>query len=440
MKALLLSSSFPYPVNVGRKVIMAGFIEYLVTVLGPENVVFAYIGSETDAAGAHGAPCATSILSLDGLPRRLAGAAWQGLIRRRHAFQEMMLRSRTAFREVRALIRQMGPDLVIVDTVRMAQYVETASLRPYRSILYLDDLYSLRYQRMINAMRAYPEAVLDPFGTFGRFIPPVMRGVMRGQAIQQRLLALESHLLERREKELPHRFDSVLLLNADESRRLAMYSKANNIATIKPFLTRHRNKLPRHFTGEPTYLFLGNLQYPANAHSLAIFLTQAVPALLHTDPRTRLIVIGRGADPRLQDQSRQYNGRVEFLDFVEDLAPLMSTAAAMVVPLVYGSGLKMKVLDGLYYGLPIVSTFSGIEGVPVAHGSECFIVDRVSAFVDPLLDLRDVDLNGRMSQRGQELYTREFAPEAVWDQYGEIFGTRERASRRDAMREMRMRA
>lgn len=440
MKALLLSSSFPYPVDVGRKVIMAGFIEYLISVLGAENVTFAYMESGADGESPIRAPCGVSLLSLEGLPKRLAGVAWQGLIKKRRAFQEMMLRSRTAFREVQSLLQQISPDLVVVDTVRMAQYVESLSPKPYRSILYLDDLYSLRYRRMIGAMRAYPEAVLDPFGTFGRFIPPAMREMMRGQALQQRLLSLESHLLERREKELPYRFDSVLLLNADESRSLAMRSKANNITTVKPFLAGHRNRLPRRFTGEPTYLFLGNLRYPANAFSLAVFLAQALPALLRTDPRTKLIVVGRGADPRLKELGSESGGHIEFRDYVEDLAPLMSKAAAMVVPLVYGSGLKMKVLDGLYYGIPIVSTPWGIEGVPAAHGSECFIVDDVSGFVEPLLDLRDVDLNTRMSQRGQELYAKEFAPEVVWDQYGQIFGTRERFSRVDAMPEQRMQA
>jgi glycosyltransferase involved in cell wall biosynthesis len=181
--------------------------------------------------------------------------------------------------------------------------------------------------------------------------------------------------------------------------------------------------LPRRFAGDPTYLFLGNLQYPANAYSLSLFMREAMPGLVRTQPRTKLIVLGRGANADLMKQSRSWDGHIQFLDFVEDLAPLMSTAAAMVVPLIYGSGLKMKVLDALYYGLPVVSTRHGIDGVPATAGRECFIEDDVAAFVNPLTQLLDVGLNRRMSHCAQNLYAEQFAPEIVWNEYEAIFGT-----------------
>lgn len=428
MKALILSSSFPYPVDVGRKVIISGIVEYLVSVLGAENVIFAYIASPSDMGGDRSAPCRVEVLPLDGIARRVAGAAWQGAIRRCRALQEMMLYSRRANGRLRELMSAVSPDLVVVDTVRMAQYAEACAVGRPRSILYLDDLYSLRYRRMIEAMRAYPEAALDPLGTFGRFLPAFARDLMRGRTIQKGLLALESGILELREAELPHRFDSVLLLNDAEASALVARSDAINVKTIKPLLRGHRHRLPRRFTGEPTYLFLGNLRYPANACSLSLFLSQAMPALLRADPRAKLVVVGRGADERLREQSASSNGHVELLDFVEDLAPLMSTAAAMIVPLIYGSGVKMKVLDGLYYGLPIVSTPSGIDGVPAADGSECFIAKDMPSFVEPLLRLRDVDVNERVSASAKHLYAREFAPEVVLSQYREIFGAGVRAA------------
>lgn len=425
MKVLVLSSSYPYPVDIGRKVIISGFLEYLVSVFGSENVTFVYIASAADAAPDALLPCRTFALSLDGIWQRLLGVAWQSIICKRHALQEMMLYSRRAVTQLRQLMRATSPDLVIVDTVRMAQYLEASTPKPLRSILYLDDLYSLRYRRMLLAMHAHPETDLAPIGTFGRFLPAFMRRLIRGRTVQRRLLSLESQLLEKREEELPDRFDSVLLLNAEETAQLMAVSSANNILTVKPLLRAHHNRLPRQFTGEPTYLFLGNLGYPANASSLSLFLSQAMPNLVDAEPRTKLIVVGRGADARLKEQSGRWNGRVQLLDFVEDLAPLMATAAAMVVPLIYGSGLKMKVLDGLYYGVPIVSTPSGIDGVPAIHGRECFIADDIPAFVEPLLHLCDVDLNNHVSARAQQLYASEFAPDVVWSQYSEIFGSRQ---------------
>jgi len=427
MKALILSSSFPYPVDVGRKVIISGILEYLVSALGAENVTFAYIASPSDIGEDRTAPCRVVVLPLDGLGRRLGGAAWQGGIRRRRALQEMMLYSRHASARLRDLMRTVCPDLVVVDTVRMAQYAEACAVGRPQSVLYLDDLYSLRYRRMIEAMRAYPEAALDPLGTFGRFLPAFARDLIQARLFQKCLLALESGILERREAELPYRFDSVLLLNEAEACTLAARSDAINVKTIKPLLRVHCHRLPRRFEGAPTYLFLGNLRYPANACSLSLFLSQAMPALLRAEPRAKLLVVGRGADERLREQCARLVGHVELMDFVEDLAPLMATAAAMIVPLIYGSGVKMKVLDGLYYGLPIVSTPSGIDGVTAVDGSECFIAKDMPSFVEPLLRLCDIDLNERVSANARGLYAKEFAPEVVLGQYAEIFGVSTRA-------------
>lgn len=423
MKVLVLSSSFPYPVDIGRKVILSGFVEYLVSSLGPANVTFAYIASENDVSVPMPVPCGVVALPLAGIGRRVAGAAWQSVIRKRHALQEMMLYSRDAAAQLREVMRTTAPDLVVVDTVRMAQYLEAFVAAPPRSILYLDDLYSLRYQRMIEAMRAYPDVAMELIGTFGRFLPPFMRHLVRGQTIQRHLLHFESQILEKREKELPRRFESVLLLNADEVARLKSHSQAQNITTVKPLLRAHRNRLPRRFAGEPTYLFLGNLGYPANAHSLSLFMEKAMPGLIRAHPGTRLIVVGRGATEDVRQRGSGLSDHVRFLDFVEDLAPLMASAAAMVVPLIYGSGLKMKVLDALYFGLPFVSTSCGIDGVPTTPGSECYVEDDIAAFIEPLTRLLDIDANQRMSDNGQKLYAEEFAPEVVWREYGEIFGT-----------------
>ncbi len=423
MKVLIISSSFPYPVDIGRKVIISGFLEYFISAFGAENVVLAYVTPVADLAPRGEINCNVLTLPLDGIGQRLVGTTWQSLICRRHAVQEMMLYSRRAATQLEHLLQALSPSLVIVDTVRMAQYIESAMPRPARSILYLDDLYSLRYKRMLLAMDAYPDVALDSIGSFGRFLPSFMKSLAGGTVAQQYLLRLESGLLEKREQELPRRFDSVLLLNADEAASLAGQAGTKNVFTVKPLLRRHRHRLPRCFTGDPTYLFLGNLQYPANAYSLSLFMREALPGLVRAQPRTKLIVVGRGANADLMDAGRLWMDHVQFLDFVEDLAPLMATAAAMVVPLIYGSGLKMKVLDALYYGVPIVSTRHGIDGVPATDGRECFIEDDIAAFVSPLTQLLDLDMNCRMSRCAQELYAEQFAPEVVWNQYQEIFGS-----------------
>jgi glycosyltransferase involved in cell wall biosynthesis len=422
LKVLVASSSFPYPLDIGRKVVISGFLDYLVGTFGEANVTFAYLGDSPDSALLSAMPCESVALPLDGTAPRLGRVFWHSFVRQRYALQEMVLYSRRAAERLHELEHTLRPDIVVGDTVRMARYFESSHYRPMRSVLYLDDLYSLRYRRMIETTRAHPDMVLDAIGTFGRFLPARMRGAVKGRTFQRALLGLESRLLERREIELTRRFDRLLLLNSEETARLGQRAVARNVGTVKPLLRCHRNRLPRQFAGQPTYLFLGNLHYPANAYSLSLFMARAMPKLIEADGRAKLLVIGRQRGTGLAEQARALGSHVEFLDYVEDLAPLMATAAAMVIPLVYGSGLKLKALDALYYGIPIVSTDCGMDSIPVTPNRDALIENDLDQFVAPMLRLLDPETNDRISEASQRLYAEEFAPEVVWREYGDIFG------------------
>lgn len=420
-KVLVVSSSFPYPPDIGRKVVIVGFLSYLARTFGENNVTFAHIGEDPDFAGQSPLPCRSAPLPLDDLGRRMSRVFWHSVVRQHYALQEMMLYSKRAEERLGDLIDAIRPDIVLGDTIRMARYFERRAYRAPRSILYLDDLYSLRYRRMLDTIQAHPDVALDAIGTFGRFLPRSIRRAVRGRELQRVLLGFESRLLNRREIELTQHFDQVLLLNRDEKARLTQSSGAQNIGTVKPLLGSHRGRLPRRFDGMPTYLFLGNLLYPANAYSLSLFIARTLPELIKADPRTKLLVIGRHRGSGLPEKARSLAPHIEFLDYVEDIAPLMATAAAMVIPLVYGSGLKMKALDALYYGIPMVSTDCGIDSIPVRPGCDVLIENDVAEFVSPLLRLLDPALNDRISGASQRLYAQEFAPEVVWREYGAIF-------------------
>jgi glycosyltransferase involved in cell wall biosynthesis len=418
MKVAIVTSSFPFPADIGRKVVMAGFLDYFMNSCGGSEVTFICIASASDQ-GTWPLRCRYCHIELGGIGRRAIGVAWQSFIRRRRAVQEMLIYSRSAAALVDQLIRALNPDLVFVDTLRVAQYTEAHSLAPH-SVLYLDDLYSLRYRRMLEAMRAHPLAQIDPLGSFARFVPAGVQHAIHIHAIQEALLRLESTLLERREQELPREYDRVLLLNEHEADHLRGQAAVANVSVVKPLLS-PRATLPRRFSGTPHFVFLGNLKYPANAYSLSLFMTSVLPNLVAREQSIRLSVIGRGASPGLKALAARFDGHVEFLDFVDDLAPLLAQAAGMVVPLIYGSGLKLKVLDALHFGLPVVSTHKGVEGLPVQNGIDCLIEDDLSSFPERMLQLLDPSLNEQMSNAGQQLYVREFAPEVVRREYAGIF-------------------
>jgi glycosyltransferase involved in cell wall biosynthesis len=222
---------------------------------------------------------------------------------------------------------------------------------------------------------------------------------------------------------MPDAFDEVLLFNAGEAAYLRDLTGAANVRVISPLISVRRvsGQLQRAFRGEPIFLFVGNLLYPANAYSLSLFLRRAMPALVEQVPDVRVMVVGRDADAGLVELTRTFGGRVELLGYIDNLEPLACSAAGMVVPLMFGTGLKIKVIEALALGLPVVSTSCGVDGLDVRNGVECLIEDDLAAFPRTMLQLLDPAINERLSCAGAAFYAARFAPDVVWAQYYSLF-------------------
>ncbi len=70
--------------------------------------------------------------------------------------------------------------------------------------------------------------------------------------------------------------------------------------------------------------------------------------------------------------------------FVPDLSPLLNNAGIFVVPLNAGSGIRVKILEAMAHGLPIVSTSIGVEGLPVVSGEHLLVADTPEAFANAI--------------------------------------------------------
>lgn len=425
MTTLILSSSYPLPADVGRKVVMSGFLEWL---QGAGSAGSAHNGR---IVYAHLAPprreqrdrLAVDLYEaeIDPAWKRLGAMAVEGLLRRRMPLQIAALGAADAAETLARLVAKLAPDLVIADTLRVVPVLERLPLEGARKVLYLDDLYSRRYARMIETIDRHPEAELDSLGTFARFLPNWMTRLVRLPRLQRALLMREMALMEAAEDSAPPRFDRCLLLNGQEAELLRRRSGADNIVSVPPFIKARECRLEPRPLDPPRFLFLGNLGYPANAYGLSRFLSEAAPQLFAARPDASLDIIGKGAGPALQAQVARLGGRVRLRGFVEDLDAALADATALIAPVLYGTGVKIKIIDALARGLPIVSTPTGVEGIEVVDGREGFLRETLAGFVEPLLQLTDPVVNRASSEAALELYRRRYSRDAAFAAYEEAF-------------------
>ena len=101
--------------------------------------------------------------------------------------------------------------------------------------------------------------------------------------------------------------------------------------------------------------------------------------------------------------------------WVEDIRPYVEMSKVFVVPLKSGSGTRLKILDAMAMGIPVVSTSIGAEGLDVKHGENILLADFPDEFCSAILKLlRDNEFSRLVIHKASELVRQKYAWKSVW--------------------------
>ena len=170
---------------------------------------------------------------------------------------------------------------------------------------------------------------------------------------------------------------------------------------------RFRSADPTVTPGPPRLLFVGNLHHRPNAQGLEVFLRTSWPGLAETFPKLELHVVGPGASEELRARRGR---RVIFHGYVEDVRPHFAAATLMVVPIFSGGGTRLKVLEALASGTPLVSTSLGCEGLSITDGREALLADSTSDFQNAVAALlRQPERRAALAEAGRRLVEERYS-------------------------------
>jgi glycosyltransferase involved in cell wall biosynthesis len=166
---------------------------------------------------------------------------------------------------------------------------------------------------------------------------------------------------------------------------------------------------PRADPGGNTLLFCGGLDWYPNADALAYLMHEIWPQLVRARPNVCVVVVGRNPPKWLVRLSRS-DHRIRVTGFVDDVRPYFREATVYICPVRVGGGTRLKVLDALAMGTPLVSTTFACSGLPVQNGHHVLLADTAEAFVKQVLrTLDDRPLRAKLAYHARELVCRQFS-------------------------------
>lgn len=293
------------------------------------------------------------------------------------------LRSKDMARRLQRLMSQFRFDVVHADTLGLAPYVPLVAHAG--TVLNHHDIESALVQR-----RALSERSL------------VWRKFWSYEA---------AHLLAAERRWCPS-FHVNMVVSDDEG-RLVKPSCGESKICVVPNGVDIEYFTPRSDPGGNRLLFCGRLDQLANKGAITYFFNSIWPELSGRVKSLEIDVVGKNPPAWLLELSRR-DSRVHVPGFVDDVRPYFQKATVFVCPITDGGGTRLKILDALAMGMPVVTTTFAASGLALQDGQHLLMADTSEHFIENTLRLlSDKVLRQSLTHGATDVVTRKYSWETI---------------------------
>jgi len=160
-----------------------------------------------------------------------------------------------------------------------------------------------------------------------------------------------------------------------------------------------------------TLIYPGSLTYDANLDAMEFFLEKIFPLIRSSHPSAELKITGNHEGVPLNPSFSEEG--VNLTGYLKNIKEAVAESWVCVVPLRKGAGTRLKILEAMALGTPVVSTKKGAEGIDVTHEKNILIADEPRLFADAVNRLlEDEQLRQQLSLNGRRLVEERYG----WDQ------------------------
>lgn len=272
----------------------------------------------------------------------------------------------------------------------------------------------------LNMMRFVPHGwkgtvILDEHNAVWQVVERLHRGA--SNPLARLMLGREVRLVRKQEGVACRRAQVVLAVSAHDQEALREVAGASVPVEVVPITVDAEQFRPVYEAREPhanQAFTIGTMFWPPNSEGVIWWLREGYQQLRSLCPAVTYDIVGARPPQALQTLAESCEG-VHVYGYVADATPFWQHATLLAVPLLSGGGVRVKILEAMAMGVPVVSTTMGCEGLDVRHNEHLLIADTPADFARACATiLQDKAQAQRLAQNARQLILERYdAPVAL---------------------------
>ena len=364
MRVLFLTPQLPYPPQKGTALRNWGLIHGLAERHRISLLSFRSPEQEVDPAPPLASIC-ERILTVPQPERSRRERLWD-MLTTRQPDMALRLSSHLYDQELKKLLEGNVFDVIQIEGIELAPYLDTVRSLAQDAVVVFDDHnceYLLQERTFLTDL----------------YSPARWSGAAYSFVQWQRLRRYEERTCRHADRVLAvSDADAAALRRLIPDLDVTVVPNGIDTETYRPATTRAEDR-------ENTLVFTGTMDFRPNVDAVLWFAKDVLPLVQADAPDVRFLVVGQRPHRRLTPL--RGNPAVTLTGWVEDVRPYFGQATVYVAPLRMGGGTRLKLLEAMAMGTPIVATSLGAEGYPVENGRELILADTPSSFADAVVAL-----------------------------------------------------
>ena len=380
MKILLLTQVLPYPPDSGPKIKTFNVLKHLAASHEVHLVSFVRSAAESENAAVLREYC-----------REV-----HTVVMRRSAF-------RNAWFFARSLLTRKPFIILRDESSEMHALIAELVGREHFDVVHADQLNMVQYALVLGGV----SKILDAHNAVWTIVHQTWRSTPPGP--RKWVLGLEWKKLRRYEGTAGQHCDEILAVSEEDKQALVSAGCPESRFTVIPIaIDTQETRAVERDPDARSIIHVGTMFWPPNIEGILWFARRVYPLIRESMPQTQLYLVG--AKPRADVQALQdQDDSIQVTGYLDNLVPYLRQSAVFVVPLLAGSGMRVKILDAWAWGIPIVSTSVGCAGIAVHPGEDILVADTPEEFAAAVARLlQDRELAASLADKGRRYVETHF--------------------------------